>query len=167
MKKGKNRKNFEVYSELEFIAAITQHIPNKFSQLFRYFGFYSNKSRGLRAKAEQEQTPGTAEENSREGINIIDVSKYQPKKVPSLTWCECIKKIWKDNPLICPECAQQMRIISFICEGPIIHKILKHLGLWDDESARDPPPKTDTPEIVWIPVEDAGWAVLDQPDIVG
>ena len=56
MKKGKNRKNFEVYSALEFIAAITQHIPNKFSQLTRYFGFYSNRSRGMWAKAEQ--TPG-------------------------------------------------------------------------------------------------------------
>ncbi len=39
MKKGKDRKNFEVYSALEFIAAITQHIPDKFSQLSRYFGF--------------------------------------------------------------------------------------------------------------------------------
>ena len=166
MKKGKNRKNFEVYSALEFIAAITQHIPNKFSQLSRYFGFYSNKSRGLHAKAEQEQTPGTAEENSKEGINIIDVSKYQPKKVPPLIWCECIKKVWKDDPLVCPECAQQMRIISFITEGPIIDKILRHLGLWE-EAARDPPTKMDTPEIVWITIEDAGWAVPDQPDTMG
>ena len=85
MKKGKNRKNFEVYSALEFIAAITQHIPNKFSQLTRYFGFYSNKSRGLCAKVEQmEHAQDTAEEKNKEGVNIIDVSKYQPKKVPSL-----------------------------------------------------------------------------------
>jgi hypothetical protein len=143
------------------MAAITQHIPNKFSQLSRYYGFYSNKSRGLRAKAEQaEQIPSTAEVNDEEGINIIDVSKYQPKKVPSLTWCECIKKIWKDNPLICPECQSEMRIISFICEGPIIHKILRHLGLWDEESARDPPPKTDAPETQWIHIEDAGGNVF-------
>jgi len=60
-----------------------------------------------------------------------------------------------------------MKIIAFITEGPIIHKILKHLGLWDEETARDPPLKTDTPEIVWIPVEDTGWAVPDQPDIIG
>ena len=67
----------------------------------------------------------------------------------------------------CPECAQQMRIILFITEGPIIHNILRHLGLWEEETARDPPPKTAAPEIVWIPIEDAGWAVPDQPDIVG
>jgi hypothetical protein len=167
-KKGKNRKNFEEYSALEFMAAITHHIPNKFSQLSRYFGFYSNKSRELRAKEEQlEQTPGTAEVSDKEEINIIDVSQYQPKKVPSLTWCGCIKKIWKDDPLVCPECMRPMKIIAFITEGPIIHKILKHLGLWEEETARDSPPKTDAPEIAWIPIEDAGWAVLDQPDIVG
>ncbi len=35
MKKGKNRKNFEIYSTEEFIAAITQHIPNKFKDLMK------------------------------------------------------------------------------------------------------------------------------------
>jgi len=164
MNKGKNRKNFEVYSALEFIAAITQHIPNKFSQLSRYFGFYSNKSRGLRAKAEQvEQTPGTAEVNDKEGINIIDVSQYQPKKVPSLSWCDCIKKIWKQDPLICPECAQQMRIISFIVSPTTIRKILKYLDLWDKardsqrrtKQACDPPQSPETPdEIAYVPIED-------------
>ena len=155
MKTGKNRKNFEVYSALEFIAAITQHISNKFSQPSRYYGFYSKKSRGLRsearrseeAKAEQmEQTQDTAKEN-KEGVNIIDVSKYQLKKVPSLKWGECIKKIWNTDPLICPECMEPMKIIAFITEGPIIQKILKHLGLWEEGTARDPPPKTDAPEM--------------------
>lgn len=120
-------------------------------------------------------SPDSTEENNKEGINIIDVSQYQPKKVPSLTWCDCIKKIWKQDPLICPECMGLMKIISFICEGPIIRKILKHLGLWDEErdsqlrteTARDPPPKPDTPEIVWIPIEDAGWSYPDQPDFMG
>ncbi len=38
MKKGKDRKNFEVFSALDFIASITQHIPDRFSQLVRYYG---------------------------------------------------------------------------------------------------------------------------------
>jgi len=122
----------------------------------------------MRAKAEQvEQTPDTAEENSRERLNIIDVSHYQPTKVPPLTWCECIKKIWKEDPLVCPECMGLMRIISFITEGPIIHKILNHLGLWEEEIARAPPSKMDAPEIVWRPVNDTGWEYPDQPDSMG
>ncbi len=52
MQKGRNRKNFVVYSAEEFIAAITQHFPKKNFQMTRYYGWYSNKSRGVRAKIE-------------------------------------------------------------------------------------------------------------------
>jgi len=47
----KKKRNFEVFTAGEFIATITQHIPDKGAQLVRYYGFYSNKSRGLRKKS--------------------------------------------------------------------------------------------------------------------
>lgn len=51
-------------------------IVDKFSQLSRYFGFYSNRSRGLRAKAEQmDHTQDTAEENNKEGVQESDFIK--------------------------------------------------------------------------------------------
>jgi hypothetical protein len=34
----------------DFIVVITEHIPDKYFQNIRYCGWYSNKSRGLRAK---------------------------------------------------------------------------------------------------------------------
>jgi hypothetical protein len=40
MSHGNNKKNFEVYSAEEFIAAITQHIPDKSFQMIRYYGWY-------------------------------------------------------------------------------------------------------------------------------
>jgi hypothetical protein len=42
------RENFQVFTALEFIAAITQHIPEKSFQLVRYYGWYSNRGRGER-----------------------------------------------------------------------------------------------------------------------
>jgi hypothetical protein len=42
--------NFEVFSPCDFIARITQHIPDKSFQLVRYYGWYSNKMRGERLK---------------------------------------------------------------------------------------------------------------------
>ncbi len=56
---------------------------------------------------------------------ILDVSKHRSKNSPSLTWRECIKKIWKEDPLICAGCQNEMRIISFITEMTPIEKILK------------------------------------------
>ncbi len=50
MTPGKNKKNFQIYTAEEFIAAITQHIPEKSFQMVRYYGWYSNKLRGLRKK---------------------------------------------------------------------------------------------------------------------
>jgi hypothetical protein len=44
-------RNFQVFEALDFIAELTQHIPEPRKHLVRYFGFYSNKSRGLRARA--------------------------------------------------------------------------------------------------------------------
>lgn len=43
MTHGRNRKNFEVYNAAAFIAAITQHIPQKSFQMVQYYGRYSNK----------------------------------------------------------------------------------------------------------------------------
>lgn len=167
MQKGKNKKNFVVYDAKEFIAAITQHIPKKNFQMTRNYGWYSNKNRGLRAKAES-LSESTSAEIVPDEVEVIDVSKYQPKNVPSLTWRECIKKIWKDDPLVCPECLSEMSIISFIDNPVVIKKILKYLGLWDEEAARDPPHPSEIPdEIVYVPIEDAAWDGQDSPVIAG
>ena len=39
----KIHRNFEVFNPCDFIAAITQHIPDKSFQLVRYYGWYSNR----------------------------------------------------------------------------------------------------------------------------
>lgn len=53
---------------------------------------------------------------------------------------ESIKKILEVDPLKCPHCASEMKIISSIKEEKVIRKILEHLKLWD-ETARGRPPK--------------------------
>ncbi len=72
-------------------------------------------------------------------IEIIDVSNYQPPRMPSKKWRECIKKIYEVDPLCCPKCGGEMKIISFINEFLIIRQILEHLGLWSQKPSRDPP----------------------------
>ena len=38
------KKNFALFPALDWILAITAHIPNKGEQLVRYYGYYSNVS---------------------------------------------------------------------------------------------------------------------------
>ena len=46
------KRNFPILEPLDFLAEFTQHIPPKGSHLIRYYGWYSNKSRGMRSKWE-------------------------------------------------------------------------------------------------------------------
>ena len=84
-------------------------------------------------------------------------------------WRECIKKIWEVDPLSCPRCHAEMKIISFIVQPDVIKKILVHLELWEEFSRRRPPPvtlATEKVEIVSARTKesfDDGWLGYDEP----
>ena len=138
----KINRNFELFSPCDFIAAITLHIPDKRYQLVRYYGWYSNKMRGQRDKREREEVG-----ELKDGVEVIDVSEHQPRRIPSKKWRELIKQVWEADPLICPTCQREMRIVSLIDERAVIEKVLKCLGLWSEgvrviqpgHSGADPP----------------------------
>ncbi len=137
---------------------ITQHIPEKSFQMVRYYGWYSNKSRGIRNKLGM-IGPGNQPVEKAKNIEIIDVSDYEPPRIPSKKWRECIRKIYEVDPLCCPKCGGEMKIISFITEYQIIQKILEHLDLWAQKPSRDPPHQNTPPinnDLVYEPFND-GW----------
>ncbi len=166
MTHGKNKKNFNVFSPLEFIAAITQHIPEPYFQLTRMYGWYSNRMRGDRKKQEERGKEKREGENEiTEDSKIIDVRNYKPKRIPQLMWRECIKKVWEVDPLTCPKCTGEMRIISFIYKKTVIKKILTHLNIFEEKKNQRAPPRS-TPEYTEaseiVPYDD-GWPGYDEP----
>ena len=74
MTHGRNKANFKVFDAAEFIAAITQHIPDKSFQLVRYYGWYSNRSRGDRRKEAGLKTDIPDSTTVPEEIEALDVS---------------------------------------------------------------------------------------------
>ena len=123
-KDGRTQKTFDA---LDWLALLTTHIPNKNEQMVRYYGYYSNKSRGLRIKA------GKDDEVS--ALFDSDISRQAFRK----NWARLIQKIYNVDPLLCPKCQGKMRIISWMEDEVVIKKILKHLGLW---LPKRPPPAT-------------------------
>jgi hypothetical protein len=53
--------NFEVYPVLDWIAAVTAHIPNNGEHLVRYYGGYSNVNRGKRKQTGHAAPEGNME----------------------------------------------------------------------------------------------------------
>lgn len=125
------KRNFQIFEALDFLAEVTQHIPDPGDHLIRYYGFYSNKSRGLRSKGQGESAPPAAR-------NLVSpLSAKQARR----RWAALIKQVYEVDPLVCPMCGGQLKIISFIerRQREVIEKILRHCGLWEEPSARAPP----------------------------
>ena len=124
---------------LGFILAKNTHIPNKGEQLVRYYGYYSNKARGVRRKEEATYT----EIQHTEGREIDTpvstlIENNLSRKVFRKNWSRLIQKVYHCDPLVCPKCKGEMKIIAFIEEETVIKKILKHLNLWITGN-HDPP----------------------------
>jgi len=119
------RRTSQVYDPLDFLAEVTQHIPNKGEHQIRYSGWYSKKSRGMRAKK------AAAESNG----GIVD----KPRKC-SLAWAALIRLVYEVDPLKCPKCGSTMKVIAFIKKEDVIENMLKKSGLWYDSPVRPPPP---------------------------
>jgi len=124
---GPNR-NFQVFDALDFLAEVTQHIPDPGEHLIRYYGWYSNKSRGRRARGQ----PAAERAAQQQGPGGRDARKR---------WAALIKQVYEVDPLLCPKCGARMKIISFIerHQRDVIEKILQHCGLWEEDLARGPP----------------------------
>ena len=63
--------------------------------------------------------------------NRDEVSGAGPRRIPSPKWRELIKKVWEADPLLCPRCSREMRIVALIDDRAVIERILRHLGLWE------------------------------------
>lgn len=129
-KDGKEEKAFDA---LEWLAAMSSHIPNKGEQMVRYYGYYSNVSQGKRKKNDQDELIPS--------ISEPDGSSKEYKR----NWARLIRKIYEVDPLTCPKCQGRMRITAFIQDNEVIKKILKHLGLWEIKP-RPPPKSTGLPK---------------------
>ena len=111
------------FDALEFLALLTSHIPNTYESLTRYYGFYSCRARGERLKR----------------LKCSEKTKPIPEQAspPSSTWAACIKRIYEINPLECPKCKGEMRIVAFVHDPIEIKNIMLSLGL---PNFRAPPP---------------------------
>jgi hypothetical protein len=102
------KRNFEIFSACDWLAALTAHIPNAGEHLVQYYGRYSNANRGKRRKAQGEHSPCIEE--------FIEFIPSAAKRA----WARLITQVCEVDPLVCPRCAGSMHIIAFIEQPAVI-----------------------------------------------
>ncbi len=113
---------------LEFLARVVDHIPEPSQQTVRYRGFYANAARGKRRQAAP----------AREAIAMPhqqdDTDQFTRRA--QLSWAKLISRVYEVDPLLCPFCGAEMRVLSFIIDFATARAIRRSLKL----PAQEPEP---------------------------
>ena len=122
------------FDALEFLAALSCHVPKTYESITRYYGRYSCRRRDERAKL----SPPPTEESE---------SDYR-RDLRRSSWVACLKRIYEIDPLECPTCKAQMRIIAFIQDTYSIKDIVKSQGIPDFQAPPRIPKFIDTAQAI-------------------
>ena len=60
---SKDRKSRKNFNALDWLARLVTHIPSRYEHTVRYYGYFSNKSRGMRKKADADNVIPTIMQN--------------------------------------------------------------------------------------------------------
>jgi hypothetical protein len=131
------KENLHMFDALDFIAELTQHIPPKGLQLIRRFGLYSSRTKGR-----WEDMPWVSE-RAPEGWKCSHLNAVPPGGDDNISfpddevevdilaykraWARLLSKVYEIDPLVCPKCGTEMKVIAVIENPDEIKRILRHL----------------------------------------
>jgi len=129
------------FAPLDLIHALAQQIPDKGQHLVRYYGAYSNRARRLYMEKEGGRG-GREEARGRESTEAESYAESKPEsdfaKARRRSWARLLRKILELDPLSCPRCGAEMRIVAVITDPAGVDRILDHLARTAGD-ARAPP----------------------------
>jgi putative transposase len=137
-------RNFEALDPLEWLARMSDHIPDPGQHRTLFYGEYANRTRGLRQRSE----PGLAEV----------LAEAPRRRCCSPTWARLIAKVYQVDPLVCTRCGQKMQMIAFLTDQLSIRRILDHLGMSTPPHDKPPPVR----ELLRVAEHGEGWGVPAQ-----
>jgi hypothetical protein len=151
-------RDHQLVSALEFLALLVPHIVLKYEVTIRSYGAVSTTIRrrfGWIRKDEGGKTKAPGD------VLVVDSEESQFVKVRRRNWARLIRKVWLDDPTLCPRCGKEMKVnaaISSPAQDAVIEKILRAHGEWDPpwkrrRPARGPPPVGPCPALTRLDLE--------------
>ncbi len=133
-------RNFEAMDPLEWLARLSDHIPDPGQHRTLFYGEYSNRARGAGESGEPEiKTP----------------QEEKPRKRCLSSWARLLAKVYQVDPLVCTRCGQRMSVVGFVTGAVAVGRILEHLGLRTPQAEKPPPER----ELVRVAEHGDGWGV--------
>ena len=102
--------NFETMDLLDWLARMSDHIPDPGRHRTDFYAYYAHRVRGDRAAAEAGQ-PEVEE-------------KPAQKRRCSASWARLISKVFHVDPLTCAKCGGKLEIIAYLHDQVSISRIL-------------------------------------------
>jgi hypothetical protein len=134
----------------ELLDKLAQLIPPPRRHRHHYHGVLAANSKhrsSVTQCANEEFKPrkiSSLKDINRADINFkVKTDALWQRKKSSVSWAKLIMKVYEADPLRCEQCGEPMKIIAYISNITIIHKILTHIGESSEQpemvSARGPP----------------------------
>ncbi|HYN05564.1 MAG TPA: transposase zinc-binding domain-containing protein [Vicinamibacteria bacterium] len=133
-------RNFEALDPLEWLARMSDHIPDPGQHRTVFHGQYANRARGA---------------GRRDAAQMPEASTEPPRRRSSPTWARLIARIYQVDPLVCTRCGRKMQMIAFLTDQLSIKRILDHLGLSEPPQDKPPPVR----EVLRVAEQGEGWGV--------
>ena len=137
------QRNLEL-DDLELIRRLCAQIPAPRQHLVRYFGWYSSRARGDRARRQSEESGnGAPRSEVRTDTEHRDDSPAARSRRRS--WARLLRRIFEVDPLLCPQCGVEMKRVAVIQDLGVVDRILAHLRRiggndpWEGTAQRGPP----------------------------
>jgi len=132
---------------LDWIHAVVQQIPAPRQHMARYYGAYSNRKRKAIESAGKEEE-GVTLGGSGCGQGADAPEGEDAYRRPRASWARLLHRIFEIDPLLCPKCGTEMKVVSVITEPEVVDKILQHIartGGRDPFEGRGPPAEAADP----------------------
>ena len=126
------QQNTTLWDAMDFIAALTQLIPPWGVRCIHYYGLYSSrcKARWQRLPHVARLAPAAWQESHAQHLPA-DAGPPKTQTVPQRAcrsaWARLIAKVYEVDPLICPLCGSEMKLVAVITDLSEVRKILRHL----------------------------------------
>jgi hypothetical protein len=131
------KQNVHLFDALDFLAELTQHIPPKGLQLIRRYGLYASRTKGRWQDMPwvAERAPQGWRAAHQRGVAAEDLG-YEPLSdgdeevavdVCKRAWARLLAKVYDVDPMVCPKCGAEMKVIAVIEEPDELRRILQHL----------------------------------------